>query len=409
MVLSSGIDNLTPDVDLNEIYAANINIAYKVMGNSAKNYPTTDKGLLIVTEIDNVILQTYITKKRVYRRYGEIKSYTVYDDNQMQQEIPPKEGDIAADSPASPVGTIVTSAIFTDWLYEIYGYDKDIATETDYGLISETRLKYLINTYAPAYDPTALWAVVNSKASQTDLDGKINKAGDTFYNHHIFDYIDTLNGNFHVERRDDSGSYSFYRRAADDSKWMYMMGLNGPGGIDLSIGGGDHVEIHNMTAGTRSYIQCYNNTSGDVAYIEDLGWKLIYDGIQELTTFTRSGGNIPLQATELLVQFYANIPTDMRNNSIYARIPKSYWYTESNWFSVPLKYGGGGLGIYHFGASGFHATADGITYRGNTDGIVVAQGNIEKPGFQEQYSHEWHQSSYSLDYSRAFIRRVMWR
>ena len=153
MVLSSGIDNLTPDVDLNEIYAANINVAYKVMGNSAKNYPTTDKGLLIVTEIDNVILQTYITKKRVYRRYGEIKSYTVYDDSQMQQEIPPKEGEVGADSPVPPVGTIVTSATFTDWLYEIYGYDKDIATETDYGLISETRLKYLINTYAPAYDP----------------------------------------------------------------------------------------------------------------------------------------------------------------------------------------------------------------------------------------------------------------
>ena len=409
MVLSSGIDNLTPDVDLNEIYAANINVAYKVMGNSAKNYPTTDKGLLIVTEIDNVILQTYITKKRVYRRYGEIKSYTVYDDSQMQQEIPPKEGEVGADSPVPPVGTIVTSATFTDWLYEIYGYDKDIATETDYGLISETRLKYLINTYAPAYDPTALWALVNTKASQVDLDGKINKAGDTFYNHHVFDYLDTLNGNFHVERRDDSGSYSFYRRAADDSKWMYMMGLNGPGGIDLSIGGGDHVEIHNMTAGTRSYIKSYNNGEGDVAYIEDLGWKVIYDDKQGWTTFTRSGGNIPLQATELLVQFYANIPTDLGDNSYSSREPKSYWYTESNWFSVPLKYGGGGWGIYHFGASGFHATADGITHRGNTGGIVVAQGNIKEPVYLQEYSGDWHEIGYSLDYSRAFIRRVMWR
>ena len=407
MVLSSGIDNLTPDVDLNEIYAANINVAYKVMGNSAKNYPTTDKGLLIVTEIDNVILQTYITKKRVYRRYGEIKSYTVYDDSQMQQEIQPKEGDIVADSPVTPVGTIVTSATFTDWLYEIYGYDKDIATETDYGLISETRLKYLINTYAPAYDPTALWALVNTKASQVDLDGKINKSGDTFYNHHVFDYIDTLNGNFHVERRDDSGSYSFYRRAADDSKWMYMMGLNGPGGIDLSIGGGDHVEIHNMTAGARSYIQCHNNTSGDVAYIEDLGWKAIYDGMQGLQTFTLSGGNIPAQATEILIQFYANIPDDVRRGK---STPSSYWYTESNWFSVPLKYGGGGWNVYHFGSSGFHVTADGITHRGKTGGIVAAQGNIERPTYPKTNSQgEPFAVFYSLDHSQAFIRRVMWR
>ena len=89
--------------------------------------------------------------------------------------------------------------------------------------------------------------------------------------------------------------------------------------------------------------------------------------------------------------------------------PKSYWYTESNWFSVPLKYGGGGYGIYHFGASGFHATADGITHRGNTDGIVVAQGNIKKPGYQQGASDGYHLNSYSLDYSRAFIRRVMWR
>ena len=407
MVLSSGIDNLTPDVDLNEIYAANINVAYKVMGNSAKNYPTTDKGLLIVTEIDNVILQTYITKKRVYRRYGEIKSYTVYDDSQMQQEIQPKEGDIVADSPVTPVGTIVTSATFTDWLYEIYGYDKDIATETDYGLISETRLKYLINTYAPAYDPTALWALVNTKASQVDLDGKINKSGDTFYNHHVFDYIDTLNGNFHVERRDDSGSYSFYRRAADDSKWMYMMGLNGPGGIDLSIGGGDHVEIHNMTAGARSYIQCHNNTSGDVAYIEDLGWKAIYDGMHGLQTFSRSGGNIPLQATEILIQFYANIPHKSHSSK---STPSSYWYTESNWFSVPLKYGGGGWNVYHFGSSGFHVTADGITHRGETGGIVAAQGNIERPTYPKTNSQgEPFAVFYSLDYSQAFIRRVMWR
>ena len=379
MVLSSGVDNLNPQTDLNTLYAFDLNVVYKVEGNSINNYPTTDKGLLIVTNIDNVILQTYITKKRIYRRYGDI------------------------------IISNTTSVIFTDWIYEIYGLTKDIATETDYGLISETRLKYLINTYAPAYDPTALWALVNTKASQVDLDGKINKAGDTFYNHHVFDYLDTLNGNFHVERRDDSGSYSFYRRAADDSKWMYMMGLNGPGGIDLSIGGGDHVEIHNMTAGTRSYIKSYNNGEGDVAYIEDLGWKVIYDNKQGWTTFTRSGGNIPLQATELLVQFYANIPTDLGDNSYSSREPKSYWYTESNWFSVPLKYGGGGWGIYHFGASGFHATADGITHRGNTGGIVVAQGNIKEPRYKVEYSGDWHEQPYSLDYSRAFIRRVMWR
>ena len=68
MVLSSGVDNLNPQTDLNDLYAFDLNVVYKVAGSSINNYPTTDKGLLIVTNIDNVILQTYITKKRIYRR-----------------------------------------------------------------------------------------------------------------------------------------------------------------------------------------------------------------------------------------------------------------------------------------------------------------------------------------------------
>jgi hypothetical protein len=35
--------------------------------------------------------------------------------------------------------------------------------------------------------------LVNTKASQVDLDGKINKAGDTFYNDHTFNYLETKN------------------------------------------------------------------------------------------------------------------------------------------------------------------------------------------------------------------------
>ena len=382
MVLSSGIDNLTPDVDLNEIYAANINVAYKVMGNSAKNYPTTDKGLLIVTEIDNVILQTYITKKRVYRRYGEIKSYTVYDDSQMQQEIPPKEGEVGADSPVPPVGTIVTSATFTDWIYEIYGLTKDIATETDYGLITETRIKDLIRTYAPAYDPTAIWALVNSKASKIDLDGKVNKTGDTFYNEHTFDNLDTLNGNFHLGSSGTGGSYAFYRRAADDSKWMYMMGLNGPGGIDLSIGGGDHAEMHNLSSGVRSYIKSYNNGEGNVAYIEDLQWKWLYDGQGGMRTFTISGGNIPSQANEILVEFWVSL-----------KYPQEYH--ESNFHSIPLRYGGG-YNIYRWGTCNIFINQDGIydNVQGGMTGCLTA-GVISGVRNEEM--------------SPTYIRRVLWR
>ena len=188
-----------------------------------------------------------------------------------------------------------------------------------------------------------------------------------------------------------------------------MMGLSGPGGIDLYIGGGDHAEMHNLSSGVRSYIKSYNNGEGDVAYIEDLGWKLIYDGMQGWTTFTRSGGNIPLQATELLVQFYANIPNSYSSRGTNST-PSSYWYTESNWFSVPLKYGGGGWNIYHFGSSGFHVTADGVTHRGETGGIVAAQGNVERPTYKKYDGNDHYVTVfYSLDYSRAFIRRVMWR
>ena len=110
MVLSSGVDNLNPQMDLNDLYSFDINVVYKVDGNINNNYPTTDKGLLIVTNIDSVILQTYITKKRIYRRYGDTNVSTT------------------------------TYVIFTDWIYEIYGLNKDIATETDYGLVTETRI-----------------------------------------------------------------------------------------------------------------------------------------------------------------------------------------------------------------------------------------------------------------------------
>ena len=393
MVLSSGIDNLTPDVDLNEIYAANINVAYKVMGNSAKNYPTTDKGLLIVTEIDNVILQTYITKKRVYRRYGEIKSYTVYDDSQMQQEIPPKEGEVGADSPVPPVGTIVTSATFTNWIYEIYGLTKDIATETDYGLITETRIKDLIRTYAPAYDPTAMWALVNSKASKIDLDGKVNKTGDTFYNEHTFDNLDTLNGNFHLGSSGTGGSYAFYRRSPDNSRWQYLMGLNGAGGIDASIGGGDHAEMHNLSSGVRSYIKSYNNGEGDVAYIEDLQWKWLYDSQGEMRTFTISGGNIPSQANEILVEFWVLLGL---------KSPQQYQqYHESNFHSIPLRYGGG-YNIYRWGTCNIFINQDGIynnVQEGRTAcltaGVTPEIGGTI-PDIKETISP-------------TYIRRVLWR
>ena len=388
MVLSSGVDNLNPQTDLNTLYAFDLNVVYKVEGNSINNYPTTDKGLLIVTNIDNVILQTYITKKRVYRRYGEIESYTVYDDSQMQQEIPPKEGEVGADSPVSPVGTIVTSATFTNWIYEIYGLTKDIATETDYGLITETRIKDLIRTYAPAYDPTAMWALVNSKASKIDLDGKVNKTGDTFYNEHTFDNLDTLNGNFHLGSSGTGGSYAFYRRSPDNSRWQYLMGLNGAGGIDASIGGGDHAEIHNLSSGVRSYIKSYNNGEGDVAYIEDLQWKWLYDSQGGMRTFTISGGNIPSQANEILVEFWV-----LFGLAGFPNHPQQYH--ESNFHSIPLRYGGG-YNIYRWGTCDIFINQDGI-YDNVQGGMTACLTAGVIVGVRKE------------EMSPTYIRRVLWR
>ena len=362
MVLSSGVDNLNPQTDLNTLYAFDLNVVYKVEGNSINNYPTTDKGLLIVTNIDNVILQTYITKKRIYRRYGDIR----YGDTNV---------------------STTTYVIFTDWIYEIYGLTKDIATETDYGLVTENRIKDLIRTYAPAYDPTAMWALVNSKAAKVDLDGKINKTGDTFYNEHTFDKLDTLNGNFHLGSAGAGGSYAFYRRSPDNSRWQYLMGLNGAGGIDASIGGGDHAEMHNLSSGVRSYIKSYNNGEGDVAYIEDLQWKWLYDSQGGMRTFSISGGNIPSQANEILVEFWV----------LYGR-PQQYH--ESNFHSVPLRYGGG-YNIYRWGTCNIYINQDGIYNNikggGNigsggagclTGGIMFVDGNEISP---------------------TYIRRVLWR
>lgn len=351
MVLSSGVDNLNPQMDLNDLYSFDINVVYKVDGNINNNYPTTDKGLLIVTNIDNVVLQTYITKKRIYRRYGDI---TIID--------------------------TVATVTFTDWLYEVYGYDKDIATETDYGLITETRLADLIKTYAPAFDPTEIWTLVNTKASQVDLDGKINKAGDTFYNDHTFNYLETINGNFHMSMRDGSGSYSFYRRSPDNTRWQYMMGLNGTGGIEASVGGVDHYEIHNLTSGVRSYIKSYNNGEGDVAYIEDLSWKWLYDGQGKMQTFTISGGNIPSQANEILVEFWVAYAGNLQ-------------YHESNWHSVPLKWGSG-YNIYHWGNGYFHINPDGIYHYVKHD-----VGFIQTEGAQFR----------GIKNVETYIRRVMWR
>lgn len=374
MVLSSGVDNLNPQMDLNDLYSFDINVVYKVDGNINNNYPTTDKGLLIVTNIDNVVLQTYITKKRIYRRYGDI---TIID--------------------------TVATVTFTDWLYEVYGYDKDIATETDYGLITETRLADLIKTYAPAFDPTEIWTLVNTKASQVDLDGKINKAGDTFYNDHTFNYLETINGNFHMSMRDGSGSYSFYRRSPDNTRWQYMMGLNGPGGIDASVGGVDHYEIHNLTSGVRSYIKSYNNGEGDVAYIEDLSWKWLYDGQGNMQTFTTSAGNIPSQANEILVEFWL-IHGRQGGRPSHKLVSD---YHESNWHSVPLKWGGG-YAIYHWGNSNIHINQDGIYHRGDTGrNIILTSGSdilITNPTAPRESTPPPAETI-----TPTYVRRVMWR
>ena len=370
MVLSSGVDNLNPQTDLNTLYAFDLNVVYKVEGNSINNYPTTDKGLLIVTNIDSVILQTYITKKRIYRRYGDIR----YGDTNV---------------------STTTYVIFTDWIYEIYGLNKDIATETDYGLVTENRIKDLIRTYAPAYDPTAMWALVNSKAAKVDLDGKINKTGDTFYNEHTFDKLDTLNGNFHLGSSGAGGSYAFYRRSPDNSRWQYLMGLNGSGGIDASIGGGDHAEMHNLSSGVRSYIKSYNNGEGDVAYIEDLQWKWLYDSQGRMRTFSISGGNIPSQANEILVEFWVLYKS---TDVLYGSPDGTDRYDESNFHSVPLRYGGG-YNIYRWGICNIYINQDGVY--DNIQAEKMIQTGCLTGGVIYIYRGEMRSTTY--------IRRVLWR
>ena len=224
-----------------------------------------------------------------------------------------------------------------------------------------------------------MWALVNSKASKVDLDGKINKTGDTFYNEHTFDKLDTLNGNFHLGSSGTGGSYAFYRRSPDNSRWQYLMGLNGSGGIDASIGGGDHAEMHNLNSGVRSYIKSHNNGEGDVAYIEDLQWKWLYDSQGGMRTFAISRGNIPSQANEILVEFWV----------LYEQ-----QYHESNFHSVPLRYGGG-YNIYRWGACNIYINQDGV-YDNRQAGIIGCLTGGVIPTVKDEMSP-------------TYIRRVLWR
>ena len=155
------------------------------------------------------------------------------------------------------------------------------------------------------------------------------------------------------------------------------------------------------TSGVRSYIKSYNNGEGDVAYIEDLSWKWLYDGQGNMQTFTISGGNIPSQANEILVEFWL----------IHGRQPPKGKnlvsdYHESNWHSVPLKWGGG-YAIYHWGNTNIHINQDGIYHRGYTGRkvILTSGSNILSVGTAGSDSTPPPDETITPSY----VRRVMWR
>lgn len=113
-------------------------------------------------------------------------------------------------------------------------------------------------------------------------------------------------------------------------------------------------------------------------------------------------GTISSQANEILVEFWL----------IHGRQPRTGRnlvsdYHESNWHSVPLKWGGG-YAIYHWGNSNIHINQDGIYHRGDTgrrviltSGSRILDTNPTAPSDSTPPPAETITPSY--------VRRVMWR
>ena len=121
-----------------------------------------------------------------------------------------------------------------------------------------------------------------------------------------------------------------------------------------------------------------------------------------MQTFTISGGNIPSQANEILVEFWLIHGRQASSRNLVSD------YHESNWHSVPLKWGGG-YAIYHWGNSNIHINQDGIYHRGYTGRkvILTSGSNILIKAPSDSGSHSTPPPDETI--TPSYVRRVMWR
>ena len=346
---TAGIRTLSRDIDLNNLYLSDGSVSYYVEGNTTKNYPVNDKGILTVNKADDKILQVYTTKKRIYKRYGTVQKYPIYGADKPINE----EG---VYNPPEIIGEDV-QATFGQWYYEIY--DKDTATETDYGLVTESRLKYLIDTYAPTYDATDIWNITNSKGNSIDLNNRILRSGDTLTGEHIYNSgLEINTGNVHFM----SADIGLYRLSADSSYWIHIMHVDG--GATLSLGG-DEAETLYIIQNTASRPYIVSGQSGDVAYVEDLEWKMATQGFSRRDGTIYLSDYIPAVAKEVMLRFYTT-------------------YNGVNYISAynkfPVHTGVQNWSTYHYGIAHIRVNTDTLIITNNSDNPPYPTGDFLPPG-----------------------------
>lgn len=337
-----GIRTLNNSIDLNNLYLTEGSVSYAVDGNTLNNYPTIDRGILTVNKANNNILQIYTTKKRIYKRYGTVELQTLFEFNE----------DTGVESPITK-----EVAIFGPWYYEIYG--KDTATMTDYGLVTESRLKYLIDTYAPTYDATDIWNITNSKGNSVDLSNRVLKSGDTLTGDHVFTSgLETIAGNVHMM----SADIGFYRLAANSAYWVHLMHMDS--GATLIVGG-DEAESLDIMQWTSNRPWVESAQSGDVAYVEDLDWKMVYQGFSGRQGSIALSDYIPGHAKEVMLRFYT--PFDGIN-----------FISAYNCF--PVYMGVWNWSLYHYGVAHIRVNHDTLLITNDSGLGVYPRGDIYPQG-----------------------------
>lgn len=356
-----GIRTLNNSIDLNNLYLTEGSVSYAVDGNTLNNYPTIDRGILTVNKTSNNILQIYTTKKRIYKRYGTVELRTVYEYDKVN-------------GTETPVTTEI--AVFGPWYYEIYG--KDTATMTDYGLVTESRLKYLVDTYAPTYDATDIWNITNTKGNSVDLSNRVLKSGDTLTGDHVFTSgLETIAGNVHMM----SADIGFYRLAANSAYWVHLMHMDG--GATLIVGG-DEAESLDIMQWTSNRPWVASAQSGDVAYVEDLDWKMVYQGFSGRQGTIPLSDYIPGHAVEVMLRFYT--PYEGVN-----------YISAYNCF--PVHTGIANWSLYHYGVAHIRVNHDTLMITNDPGGNgIYPRGDYARQGSFEPRR-----------YPIAYLFEVNWR